>query len=113
MKKTLALIFAALLSSHVLAHSRTDMTVPKDGATVEKAPTQIQLKFNKDIRLTKVEAFHPGGMSHVLDTQSLKGFESHFTLPFQAMGNGLYRIEWRGLGTDGHAMQGEFSFTVK
>jgi len=29
------------------------------------------------------------------------------------MGAGTYRIEWRGLGIDGHAMQGEFTFTVE
>jgi methionine-rich copper-binding protein CopC len=28
------------------------------------------------------------------------------------MGEGIYRIEWRGLGADGHAMQGAFTFTV-
>jgi len=29
------------------------------------------------------------------------------------MGPGIYEVEWRGLGADGHALNGTFSFTVK
>jgi methionine-rich copper-binding protein CopC len=29
------------------------------------------------------------------------------------MGAGVYQIEWRGLGVDGHPMSGSFSFEVK
>jgi len=29
------------------------------------------------------------------------------------MGTGNYLIEWRGLGGDGHALNGTFSFTVE
>ena len=38
----------------------------------------------------------------------------HFRqLPMQDMGPGSYVVEWRGLGTDGHALNGTFNFTVK
>ena len=31
----------------------------------------------------------------------------------ERQGQGLYRIEWRGLSIDGHAMRGRFTFRVK
>jgi methionine-rich copper-binding protein CopC len=34
-------------------------------------------------------------------------------LPMQDMGPGSYVVEWRGLGADGHALNGTFNFTVK
>jgi methionine-rich copper-binding protein CopC len=29
------------------------------------------------------------------------------------MGAGVYFVKWRGLGADGHALNGTFSFTVE
>ncbi len=29
------------------------------------------------------------------------------------VGAGVYVVEWRGLGSDGHALNGTFSFTVE
>ena len=34
-------------------------------------------------------------------------------LPFEDRGSGLYRIEWRGLSGDGHAMRRTFAFRVR
>ena len=36
-----------------------------------------------------------------------------FAIPMQSMGEGTYEIEWRGLGEDGHPMNGTFGFTVE
>jgi methionine-rich copper-binding protein CopC len=30
----------------------------------------------------------------------------------EALGPGRYTVEWRGLASDGHAMQGSFSFEI-
>ncbi len=42
-----------------------------------------------------------------------KGMEIDFTVPMQSVGSGTYVIDWRGLGADGHAMTGSFSFVVE
>ena len=41
------------------------------------------------------------------------GLAQEFALPMQDMGPGSYVVEWRGLGADGHALNGTFNFTVK
>ena len=33
-------------------------------------------------------------------------------LPSEALAPGSYRFDWRGMASDGHPMQGSFSFTV-
>ena len=38
---------------------------------------------------------------------------TRFAIPLPGRGGGLYRIEWRGLSGDGHAMRKTFSFRVK
>jgi len=47
-----------------------------------------------------------------LDLGDQKSFATEFVVPVEQMGSGTYQIEWRGLGIDGHAMTGEFMFTV-
>jgi methionine-rich copper-binding protein CopC len=33
-------------------------------------------------------------------------------VPLEALAPGSYRFDWRGMASDGHPMQGSFSFTV-
>lgn len=108
-------IFAVLatLSTSAFAHSRVDTTTPADGAVIAEAPTAITFDFADKIRLTRVEMTHEERTPVQLDLGEQKSFGRAFQLPMNGMGPGLYRIEWRGLGIDGHAMQGDFTFTVE
>ncbi|MDG1745241.1 MAG: copper resistance protein CopC [Planktomarina sp.] len=48
-----------------------------------------------------------------MDLGGQKTFAQEFALPMQDMGPGSYVVEWRGLGADGHALNGTFNFTLK
>jgi methionine-rich copper-binding protein CopC len=48
-----------------------------------------------------------------MDLGNQKTFANEFILPMHDMGPGTYEVEWRGLGADGHALNGTFSFTVE
>jgi methionine-rich copper-binding protein CopC len=65
------------------------------------------------MRLTKVEMTHADTYAGPLEIGAQSGFVKEFSLPFVPMGPGVYQIEWRGLGSDGHPMNGTFSFEVK
>jgi len=108
-------VFALLvtLASGAFAHSPVESTTPSDGGVTAAVPAEINLRFVNKIRLTRVDMFHQDHPSVRLDLGDQTRFDHMFTLPLQGMGPGTYRIEWRGLGADGHAMQGEFSFTVE
>lgn len=113
MKHLALFVLLASLASGAFAHSRVDTTTPENGAVIADVPADISFNFANDIRLTRVEMTHADHPSVQLDLGDQKSFDRSFTLPLEGMGVGIYRIEWRGLGIDGHAMQGEFTFTVE
>ncbi|MEO0771857.1 MAG: copper resistance protein CopC [Pseudomonadota bacterium] len=113
MKTLLACILFAVSPVVALAHSEMGNSIPADGSVLTELPAEIALKFSDKLRLTAVKAHHSNGETQAIDLGSYKGFEDEFVLPMQPMGEGLYEVEWRGLGMDGHAMQGTFSFEVQ
>ena len=112
MKLIAAFLAFSAFANVALAHSQVDTTIPADGAQVIEVPSAITFDFADKIRLTRVGASHQDSSPEILDLDGQKSFSRSFTFPFQGAGKGTYRIEWRGLGIDGHPMQGEFQFTV-
>ena len=96
-----------------MAHSPLDATTPANEATVNEMPTEVLMDFKGDIRLTRVAITHADTHSMDMDLGDQKAFTQEFALPMHDMGAGVYVVEWRGLGSDGHALNGTFSFTVE
>ena len=96
-----------------MAPSPLDVTTPANEAIVMQMPTEVLMDFKGDIRLTRVAITHADTRSMVMDLGKQKTFTQEFTLPMHDMGLGTYEVEWRGLGADGHALNGTFSFTVE
>ena len=108
-----------LLSSpygNVLAHSESSKTTPAHKSTVT-SPKHISIEFSDRIKLIKFVLIHIGGESYPIRTP--KRLTNKFTVPLdkilgdKVLSAGDYKVQWRGLGVDGHATQGEFTFTVK
>ncbi|MEM7376371.1 MAG: copper resistance CopC family protein [Pseudomonadota bacterium] len=95
------------------AHSPLKSTLPANDATLNTPPERITLSFKGDFRLTRITASHANRAPVVLDISHVTGFAHTFVVPLASMGAGDYRIEWRGLGKDGHVQSGAFSFTVQ
>ncbi len=102
-----------LSATAAVAHSKLNTTAPANGAVLAQAPARIVLSFAKRIRLTKVRLRHGDKAAVDLDLRGQKGFATRIAIPIPGGGSGLYRIEWRGLAADGHAMRGRFSFRVQ
>lgn len=113
MKKSIFAVMSAIWATGAIAHSPLDATLPADEAIVAKAPSEIILDFKGDIRLTRVTMSYAEDTSVDLDLSGHDGFISDYTIPLEAMGRGDYVIAWRGLGDDGHALNGTFTFTVE
>ena len=96
-----------------LAHSPLEGTIPANEAILSELPAEVLMDFKGDIRLTRVTLSHDGSRAINLDLAGQKTFTQEFALPMEDMGPGTYVVEWRGLGADGHALNGKFSFTVK
>jgi methionine-rich copper-binding protein CopC len=112
MKNLASAMLIWAFATGAFAHSSIETTQPENGATVAEAPAEISVTFVKKIRLTRVEMTFDTAAPVRLDLGDQKSFDRTFTLPLETMGAGTYRIEWRGLGADGHAMQGDFMFMV-
>ena len=96
-----------------MAHSPLDTTTPANEAIVTEMPTEVLMDFKGDIRLTRVAITHDDTQSMDIDLGDQTTFMQEFTLPMYDMGAGVYVVAWRGLGADGHALNGIFSFTVE
>jgi len=112
MKIIITLVLTTLLASGASAHSKVNTTTPPNNSILANVPTQIEFGFANKIRLTKVEVSHDTNPAVAIEIGGQTGFEQMYTMPLQDFGNGSYFVRWRGLGMDGHAVQGEFSFEV-
>jgi methionine-rich copper-binding protein CopC len=113
MKKLILAGMIGLWATGAMAHSPLDETIPANDATVAEVPTEVLMDFRGDIRLTRVKMTHAGKHSVDMDLGSQTAFGQEFAMPLEDMGFGEYVIEWRGLGADGHALNGSFSFIVE
>ena len=113
MKKTLLAGMIALWATGAAAHSPLDATFPANEAIVTEMPSEVLMDFKGDIRLTRVAITHADTHTMDMDLGEQTAFTQEFALPMHDMGAGEYVIEWRGLGADGHALNGTFSFTVE
>ncbi len=111
-----SLILAGMIgvwATGAIAHSPLTSTTPQNETVVTEVPEEIMLNFKGKIRLTRVEMIHSETSGLDLDLSGHKGFVSEYVVPLQDMGDGHYLIKWRGLGADGHALNGSFGFTVQ
>lgn len=110
----IALIAFFSIASAALAHSPLKSTSPAANEILTKVPEQVNLVFAKPARVTKVTLTHTNGDANHTDRLKLpsKKFITEMALMPEFRGAGEYKINWRALGEDGHALKGSFSFTV-
>ena len=112
MKKAIFTLLILAWTSVATAHSALKVTTPPNEAIIAEAPSEIRLNFVHGIHLTRLTVTHTTGTKK-LDLSTYPGFTKKYQIPFNAVGVGKYLIEWRGLSDDGHALNGNFSFTIE
>ncbi len=113
--RTLMMAALAVATSVSLASAHSDdmTTMPADGDTVQMIPESVMFTFDDAIRMTRVQLNHASHTEMDLDLGDQQSFATEYSLPMMDMGAGTYLIEWRGLGIDGHPVEGAFSFVVE
>lgn len=113
MKSRLAIaIAAALLSSAAFAHSEKEGTTPVDGAQLTETPEMIHMVFDDPMRITMVRLLNADGAEMPMERGTGLEPSLEFHAEPEPLSPGSYTVEWRGLASDGHAMQGSFSFEL-
>ena len=107
------LLASPVAVNNAFAHADVNKTNPANGTVLTEIPENIDLSFAEKIRMTKVEISHGPHMNMELDLGEQRSFTNKIMVPTMDMGAGVYKVNWRGLGMDGHAMTGEFMFEVK
>ena len=81
-----------------------------------RAPKEIRLSFNEKIeaRVSKVDVITSNGAK--VDTEPVRADTKRSTdlvVNLPALQPGRYRVQWRAISVDTHAIQGNFEFEIK
>lgn len=94
------------------AHTTLESSSPPSGATLERSPPVIEMKFHHPINLTSVVVIEAGKAERKID------FTPHasavvFKVQDPQLGPGRNEIAWKGLSGDGHVVSGSLVFEIK
>ncbi|MGL4742775.1 MAG: copper resistance CopC family protein [Dermatophilaceae bacterium] len=94
------------------AHTGLEVSLPADGATVSSLPAPVRLRFTDDIVPGTAAAALTGPRGAVdLAAPSALGRDVRMTLP-PVLNPGRYRLAWRVVAEDGHAVRGMLTFVL-
>lgn len=96
------------------AHSLLLESSPAAGATLTAGPPRLVLRFNNRLehRLSRVRLVDEHGGSRPLILTVADTGVDRLTAAVPPLAPGTYRVDWRVLSTDGHIVDGSFSFRV-
>ena len=95
----------------VQAHTALKESTPGDGVTLSTIPSNLDLVFNADVRLIKLELM---GVGHEMATNFEPSSEvaSIYKIQTPGMHPGEFTVNWAAIGADGHTVTNSFSFVV-
>lgn len=113
-----ALLLAAaslfLLPSPAQAHDDLVDSDPAAGAVLDTAPEELTLTFSGELTdeegATELQVTDASGTSLIDGSPSVDG--TVVTQPLTGGGTGEVEVLWKVVGSDGHAISGELSFTI-
>ena len=110
-KQTLIGLVVAMVPVLAAAHSKSEATTPADGATVTDVP-ELTMRFDDPMRIISVTLTATDDDIEIERETGMEPTTEFRAVPLEALAPGSYRFDWRGMASDGHPMQGSFSFTV-
>ena len=75
-------------------------------------PDVVSMSFDEPMRITMIGLTSEAGDTFELERSDAMEPVTEFRATPPPLPKGLYTVEWRGLSSDGHPMQGRFSFEV-
>jgi copper resistance protein C len=109
----LSVVWVLLASSPALAHARLLEASPPGGATLEKVPEQVRLRFDEPVRaeFDPIEVYDAQGDRVDRDDGRLAAPEV-VVVGLRELGEGSYRVEWRVTSADGDPVNGTYRFSI-
>lgn len=112
----LAALLALAAASPALAHTGIVATEPVEGATLQRAPDEVRLRFAGPVEaeFSPLEVYDEAGERVDLDDARLDP-EDPTTVVAGLRPNlppGTYEVRYRYTGEDGHTLNGSYNFSV-
>ncbi len=110
------LLGAAMLLAPAPAHAHDSLisSDPADGATLETSPEQITLTYSADVlevspvvQMSESDSGEPVELTPVIDGPTVTA-----EIP-EPLAAGTHTVQWRVVSSDGHPIEGSFTFTVE
>lgn len=100
----------ALTAAPASAHTTLTSASPAKDATVT-APSEIVLTYADPVRLPRVVVMDASGAQH--QAGAARAVDNKVTQPVHGtLPNGKYTVGWRVVASDGHPVEGTYTFTV-
>ncbi|WP_424768781.1 copper resistance CopC family protein [Paenibacillus sp. sgz302251] len=114
MKRIMLILLATLwlVPGTVLAHSTLETADPAPDGTVNVSPEIVELSFNTKIeKLSNFKLLNAAGEEIELADTVVDGNTMSKALT-ASLPNDVYTVKWTIIGGDGHAVEGDYNFTV-
>ena len=109
-------ILTVIAQGPVWAHASLESAVPAKNAQLTAPPKEVRLHFNEDLEanFSSIKVTDSGGKNISLKkaTVDAKDRKTLF-VPLDPLKAGNYKVQWVGVGHDGHRRSGDFMFSVK
>lgn len=94
------------------AHTKLQTSSPEPNATVVEEIKEVVLEFNTEVEpLSSFKIKMEDGTELKVGNKEIKDHRIVGTFD-EGIPNGVYTVEWKIVGKDGHPIKGDFSFTV-
>lgn len=97
-----------------LAHDKLVSSSPKDGTALDAPPSEVVLTYNEAVQTSfaNVVVAGPGGTNIAAGKPQVAG--NKVTQPVKSEApNGTYTVSWRVVSSDGHPIDGSFTYSIK
>ena len=110
-------LLGSLTASPVFAHAHLQQQTPAANSEVSPAPQTLTLNFSEGIEPGFSGVTLTGPEKRIIPVGKAVRNEKDNTqlvIPLnEALGDGLYTVEWHVVSVDGHKTKGQYQFSVK
>ncbi len=111
---TLGILFLLfLIPNAAFAHTGLKSSDPENNQIVTEALKEITMEFNTDIEpLSKFEVVDDAGTAYKVSNIKVNKSQMVGTME-EPLNNGVYTVNWKIIGRDGHPIKGTHSFKIE
>jgi len=111
---TLSIGLALAVATAAGAHARLVSTTPTNGASLDRAPARLVLRFNDPVETVSesIRVLDAEGEAVELGPVELTSETEVVAEPARALAAGTYVVVWRTVSADSHPLRGAFVFAV-